>query len=242
MRFSNLPRYPDVLPAMAGVLLKREPLSNTRFAQTTLNEARRHARTLLRDAQREASLCYERAARAGYEAGFREALSPALHFLRECRRVQLDLRKRMEADAQEALSTVLNDARLVMRLAQQLGKRRAELEMTAPRVTLPQAAGRIAASVRSSVEKIWPDAEVVYADTESFIVEWADQILEFAAPRTASRLTAAAMRSSDEAIAALDDRALAHSILEHALTQVQGEQAASPIDAAANSTQKDQDE
>ncbi|KVN98506.1 hypothetical protein WJ69_34175 [Burkholderia ubonensis] len=231
-----------MLPATAGVLLKREPLSNTRFAQTTLNEARRHARTLLRDAQREASLCYERAARAGYEAGFREALRPALEFLRECKRVQLNLRKRMEADAQEALSSVLSDARLVMRLAQQLGKRRTELEMTAPRVTLPQAAGRIAASVRSRVEEIWPDAEVMYADTESFIVEWADQVLEFAPQRTASRLTGVVMRAVDETIAALDDRSLIHSILEHALVQVQGEQAVSPFDAAANLTQKDQDE
>jgi hypothetical protein len=234
MRFSNLPNYPDGLPATAGVLLKRQPLSDARYAQALVREAQRRARALIRAAEREATECHKRAARAGYEAGFLDVLHLALDYLLECKNMQLRLREKMEAEAREALLTVLDDTRLVMRLAKHLGKRRSELEMTFPRVTLPRQARSMATAVCARIEEIWPGSEVVYADTGSFIVEWSDQVLEFAPNQTASQLTATAMEACDEAVSAIDTNALIHSIFVRALTRVKGVPVAPPDNAAAS--------
>lgn len=220
MHFSSLPQFPDALPATAGVLLKCQPLSQLRYAQTLVREARRYAREIVDEARTEADGCHENAARAGYEAGFMQALTVALNALRECRQMHLQLRERMETDARNALLGVLEDPRLVARLAKHLGARHTELEQARARVTLPRVAQRMASAVRKRVERIWPDAETVYSDTHAFIVEWGDQVIEFAPPRSAAQLSATAMAASDKAIAAIDEDALASSILEAALREL----------------------
>lgn len=220
MRFSNLRSYPDALPAVAGVLLKGLPMSQTRQAHQLLREARRYARELVRDAADEARDCHQHAARAGYEAGFSEAIVHVLRYLRECRRVHLALRARVEADVRDALLAVLGDPDCVARLSQDLAERRAELQRTPVRVTLPRHARHMTASIRERVATAWPDVEIAHADTDRFIVEWGEEVLEFDPSASAAQLSGPALAAYNEAIAAMDADALARSMLNEALAQL----------------------
>lgn len=219
MRSSNGPNYPGLLPAKGGVLLKRESLSEARYAQTLVLEARRCARKLVLEAEREADACRKHAARTGYHAGFAATVQLALEVVRSCKQIHLRLRDRMAAELDEALLRTLGDARLVKRLAEQLASRRREIDAIPPRVTLPCSARRIGRAVRSQVEQIWPGAQIEYADTDAFVVQWLDQVFEFAPTAAAQKLSAAALASCNDTLRSIDDEALIRMILEQALTR-----------------------
>jgi hypothetical protein len=125
----------------------------------------------------------------------------------------------MAAELDEALLRTLGDARLVKRLAEQLASRRREIDAIPPRVTLPCSARRIARAVRSQVEQIWPGAQIEYADTDAFVVQWLDQVFEFAPTAAAQKLSAAALASCNDTLRSIDDEALIRMILEQALTR-----------------------
>jgi hypothetical protein len=223
MHYPSLPQHPDALPATADVLLKGQPLSQIHQAEAIARAARRHARELLREATKEARDFHFRAAQAGYEAGFLEALNVALHYLHECRRAHLQMRDQIAADVHEALTAVLEDPRLQMRLARALAERRSETERTLVRVTLPNGARRVAAIVRKRVAKVWPGAEVIYADTRAYLVEWGDQVIEFDPERCATQLSSAALAACDDTISAIDTNALVRSILEQTVNSLKME-------------------
>src|ERR1700687_4552107 len=116
MPFSTIRQLPDVPPA-DGVLIRRASLSEAARADNLMREAKRRAHDLMRDADREAEACRLHAAKAGYEAGFRQVVELVADYLGRCRQRQLALRERVAHDVQHSLQQFLSEPELMLSLA-----------------------------------------------------------------------------------------------------------------------------
>ncbi|ONC26360.1 hypothetical protein AQ914_04575 [Burkholderia pseudomallei] len=186
-----------------------------------MSEARRRAYDIVREAETQAVDCQQVGARAGYEAGFCQALALTLNYLRECRRTHLLLREQLERDVHQALLDLIGDPELVLRLAKDLATRRIALEQQPMRVIVPKRAHHLTASVRKELAASYPDVEVERTNTDAFIVEWGEVVLEFAPSQFVDQISQQALRACDDAIAAMNGDALARSLLASALAQLQ---------------------
>ncbi|WP_038772298.1 SctL family type III secretion system stator protein OrgB, partial [Burkholderia pseudomallei] len=186
MRSSNLRQFPDTLAPLGGVLLKRAPLSQAARAERLLDEARRRAQRLVRDAEREADACRAHAATAGYEAGFARAIAELAAGVERIDAQRATLLERVVDDVRRSLEHLLDDPDLLLRIVNALASRRACATDRPLRVSVPPHAKRIAPAIRERLNDAYPSAQVVVADTRTFVVESGEDILEFD-PRAVAR-------------------------------------------------------
>ncbi|AOJ10148.1 type III secretion system protein [Burkholderia mayonis] len=205
MRSSILHQYPDTLAPLAGVLLKRAPLSQAVRAERLFNEAKRRALRLVRDAERDANACRAHAATAGYEAGFARAIAEVAACLERIDARRTTLLERVVDDVRCSLERLLDDPDLLLRIANALASHRACAADRPLRVSVPARAKRIAPAIRERLNDAYPSTQVVVADTRTFVVESDEDILEFD-PRDVARelcdAALAACRSAARAAAA----------------------------------------
>lgn len=194
MRSSNLRQFPDTLAPLGGVLLKRAPLSQAARAERLLDEARRRAQRLVRDAEREADACRAHAATAGYEAGFARAIAELAAGVERIDAQRATLLERVVDDVRRSLEHLLDDPDLLLRIVNALASRRACATDRPLRVSVPPHAKRIAPAIRERLNDAYPSAQVVVADTRTFVVESGEDILEFD-PRAVARARLAMRRS-----------------------------------------------
>ncbi|OMW49616.1 type III secretion system protein [Burkholderia pseudomallei] len=209
MRSSNLRQFPDTLAPLGGVLLKRAPLSQAARAERLLDEARRRAQRLVRDAEREADACRAHAATAGYEAGFARAIAELAAGVERIDAQRATLLERVVDDVRRSLEHLLDDPDLLLRIVNALASRRACATDRPLRVSVPPHAKRIAPAIRERLNDAYPSAQVVVADTRTFVVESGEDILEFDPRAVARALGDAALAACRAAAATAADGALA---------------------------------
>ncbi|KKB65811.1 SctL family type III secretion system stator protein OrgB [Burkholderia pseudomallei] len=212
MRSSNLRQFPDTLAPLGGVLLKRAPLSQAARAERLLDEARRRAQRLVRDAEREADACRAHAATAGYEAGFARAIAELAAGVERIDAQRATLLERVVDDVRRSLEHLLDDPDLLLRIVNALASRRACATDRPLRVSVPPHAKRIAPAIRERLNDAYTSAQVVVADTRTFVVESGEDILEFdprAVARALGDAALAACRAAAATAATAADGALA---------------------------------
>jgi len=217
MPFSTLRRLPDNIPPLAGVLIKRGPLSQAARAERLMREAKRRARALVQEAEREAQACRQYASTVGYEAGFALAIEQVAESLARMRQMALTLHERVSEEVQQSLETCLGHSDVLLRLAEALTTRSMYTAAEALRISIPMRAQQIAPVVRERLKAVCPLAEVTLSGSSSFVVEWGAEILEFHPGESARELTAEAVASCRSTIAAIDGDALAAQIMADAL-------------------------
>ncbi|KGS23069.1 type III secretion apparatus protein, HrpE/YscL family [Burkholderia pseudomallei MSHR7343] len=205
MRSSNLRQFPDTLAPLGGVLLKRAPLSQAARAERLLDEARRRAQRLVR----EADACRAHAATAGYEAGFARAIAELAAGVERIDAQRATLLERVVDDVRRSLEHLLDDPDLLLRIVNALASRRACATDRPLRVSVPPHAKRIAPAIRERLNDAYPSAQVVVADTRTFVVESGEDILEFDPRAVARALGDAALAACRAAAATAADGALA---------------------------------
>jgi len=188
MRSSTKHTYPDAIPPLAGVLLKRQPLARAARAEDLLATARRRTGQLLKGAMREAQGCQRLGLGLGYQAGFALAVEQLLFYLQGCRQLHARLYQRQTEQLQTTLTDLLSDADVLLRVADELAARQELFDQAPIKVLLPAAARRIAPELRRRLGEAGPRVEVGYTDAASFIVEWGEEIIEFDPADAAFRL------------------------------------------------------
>ncbi|AIO71032.1 type III secretion apparatus protein, HrpE/YscL family [Burkholderia oklahomensis] len=208
MRSSTLSQFPDTLAPLAGVLLKRAPLSQAARADRLLDEARRRAQRLVRDAESEADACRAHAATAGYEAGFARAIAEVAACIERIDMQRATLLERVVDNVRCSLEHLLDDPDLLLRIVNALASRHACAADRPLRVSVPTHAKRIAPAIRERLNDAYPSAQVVVADTRTFVVESDEDILEFDPRVIAHALGDAALAACRAAARIADDDAL----------------------------------
>ncbi|MDN7674935.1 type III secretion system stator protein SctL [Burkholderia oklahomensis] len=220
MRSSTLSQFPDTLAPLAGVLLKRAPLSQAARAERLIDEARRRAQRLVRDAEREADACRAHAATAGYEAGFARAIAEVAACMERIDAQRATLLERVVDDVRCSLERLLDDPDLLLRIADALANRRAYAAARPLHVSVPARAKRVAPAIRERLNDAYPSAQVVVADTRTFVVESDEDIFEFDPRDVARELCDAALAACRAAERAADGDALARRALIDALRRL----------------------
>ncbi|WP_102847803.1 type III secretion system stator protein SctL, partial [Burkholderia thailandensis] len=197
--------FPDTLAPLGGVLLKRAPLSQAARAERLLDQARRRAQRLVRDAEREADACRAHAATAGYEAGFARAIAELAAGVERIDAQRATLLERVVDDVRRSLERLLDDPDLLLRIVDALASRRACAADRPLRVSVPTHAKRIAPAIRERLNDAYPLAQVVVADTRTFVVESDEAILEFDPRDIARELGDAALAACRAAVGTAAD-------------------------------------
>ncbi|AOJ09963.1 type III secretion system protein [Burkholderia mayonis] len=230
MRFSNPRQFPDTLAPLAGVLLKRAPLSQAARAERLLDEAKRRTRLLVRDAERDVDASRTRAATAGYEAGFARAIAEVVDCLERINVQRTTLLERVVDDVRHSLEGLLDDPDLLLRIVDALESRRVCAVDRPLRVLVPARAARIAPAIRERLSNAYPSVQIVLADTRSFVVESDEDIFEFD-PRDVARELSEAALAACRAAARTDDDTLAQRAVIDALRRFEQRDAAATDDA-----------
>lgn len=200
MRSSTLRRLPDTLAPLAGVLLKRAPLSQAARADRLLDEAKRRTQRLVRDAD----ACRAHAETAGYEAGFARAIADVAACVERIDAQRATLLERVVDDVRGSLERLLDDPDLLLRIVNALASRRACAADRPLRVSVPAHARRIAPAIRKRLNGAYPAVQVIVADTRTFVVESDETILEFDPRDIARELCDAALDACRAAAEAAD--------------------------------------
>ncbi|WP_323117687.1 type III secretion system stator protein SctL [Burkholderia alba] len=226
-------QFPDTLTALAGVLIKRAPLSQAARAERLLDDAKRRARQLVRDAEREAQACRAAAATDGYEAGFARAIAQIGACVDQWDQRRATLAEHVVDDIRQSLEGLLDDPDLLLRIADTLARREACATGRPLRVSVPVRARRTAHAIRDRLQETYPSVQVVVADTRTFVVESGEDILEFD-PRDVARELSDAARAACRAVARAHDDASARGVTTDARRGAPDvDDAASPVAPSA---------
>ena len=178
-----MPRIIQTLRSLSpveGVYIARAKLQHGQRAQTLVDEAKRSALRLVRDAQVTANDAYQQALRDGYRDGVIAAADAiADHFSAE-QRLALDLQKKLMQQVRAALQLALDHPELILVLLDEWLKNQVNSADIPLKLFLPCQFYHAHEQVMSCLESSWcARVQVEYHDDERFILCSGDQIAEF---------------------------------------------------------------
>ncbi|AOJ73550.1 MULTISPECIES: type III secretion system protein [Burkholderia] len=217
MRSSTLRQLPDTLVPLADVLLKHEPLSQAARAERLIDDAKRRARLLVRDAERDAQGCRDHAAKTGYEAGFAFAVTQVVECLEWIDTKRQILLEHVVENVRQSLEHLLGDPGLLLHITDAIADRRACPSNRPLRVSVPNRAKRIAPAIRKRLKDTYPSVQIVLVETRSFVVEWDEEILEFDPLDAAHELSDTALSACRTTVRSMNNDAIAWQVMTDAL-------------------------
>ena len=169
----------SILP-VEGVYIARAKLQQGQRAQTLIDEAKRSARRLIKDAQVSADDAYQQALRDGYRDGVIAAADAiADHFFAE-QRLASDLQKKLMQQVRTALQLALDHPELILVLLDEWLKNQITSADIPLKLFLPCQIYHAHEQVMACLEAAWcARVQVEYHDDERFILSSGDQIAEF---------------------------------------------------------------
>lgn len=104
------------VPVVDGVLIKRQAILDNQRVHATLQQARIHARRLVKEAQENADAIRRDAMAAGYQDAWLSQLSAVFAALSDSERLRADVRGNVQASLRNALETSLQHPEVALQL------------------------------------------------------------------------------------------------------------------------------
>lgn len=178
-----MPRIIQTLHSLSpaeGVYIARAKLQQSQRAQNLIDEAKRSALRLIKEAQVTADNVYQQSLRDGYRDGVIAAANAiANHFSAE-QRLALDLQKKLMQQVRVALQLALDHPELILLLLDEWLKNQASSADIPLKLFLPCQIYHAHEKVMACLEAAWcARVQIEYHDDERFILCSGDQIAEF---------------------------------------------------------------
>ncbi|WP_413722049.1 hypothetical protein ACL2XG_12580 [Sodalis sp. RH24] len=165
-----------------GVLIKSRQLARQREALDIVSEARRQARSLVKQAQAEAGQLRQQGFREGYQDGMATSAAAVADYLSQAQRLEAELQCQVNARARQLLSMALDHPDTVLALVDEWLASLPEATAAEPMILLlPEAARRSHALLRQRIDAAVPGAgQIEYHRENRVVMKYGHQVAEFA--------------------------------------------------------------
>jgi len=178
------------VPTLHGVLIKRQAVNEQIRAYATVQEARAHARRIVKAAQIKASSLKNSAMREGFQAGWLDSLNAVYNALSDSNQLHQQIDQSLKQAVRRALESSLAQPGLELQLLEGwfLAGPRLDDEL---HLVLPRKAQDQIETLKRSIERVTGIAPVVsVGESENVVIQSGDQIYEFCPERTLEEMNA----------------------------------------------------
>jgi hypothetical protein len=172
------------VPTVHGVLIKRQAVHEQVRAYTTVQQARAHARRIIKEAQINASALEQNGLREGFQSGWLDSLNAIFNALSNGNVLHQQIEMALKQAVRKSLETSLSQPGLELQLLEgwlSAGPRLGE-EL---HLVIPQHAQEQRETLKRHVEKATGIAPVVsVGEGQNIVIQSGDHIYEFSPERT----------------------------------------------------------
>jgi vacuolar-type H+-ATPase subunit H len=182
------------VPAVHGVLIRRQAVDEQTRAYVTVKQARAHARSIIKNAHATATRLEHQALREGFQAGWTDSINGLFNALQDSERFYEKIERELKQSVQEELQNSAQQPELALYLIKDwLAAHATGSEKLS--VILPKFSGsQVAAVLQCVQDKTGLTPVVSVGNTNNVVIQLNDQGYEFAPERMVGELNELASR------------------------------------------------